>query len=105
VRVGLLTTSYPRSQGDVAGSFVQGFARALADQGHAVEVLSPEPAESGALARSFTPGVSVTWVPYLRPRSLQRTFHGAGSTDFPRLLRAIEARLLALELACHCLSP
>jgi glycosyltransferase involved in cell wall biosynthesis len=79
----LLTTSYPRHPRDVAGSFVLGFARALAQQGHEVEVLAPEPAElevdlGGPPA---VPGVSVHHVPYLRPRALQRTFYGAGVPD------------------------
>ena len=31
MRIGVLTTSYPRFEGDVAGVFVRGMARALAD--------------------------------------------------------------------------
>jgi glycosyltransferase involved in cell wall biosynthesis len=81
VRVGLLTTSYPRHDGDVAGSFVLGFARALATQGHDVEVLAPEPADRVAGAPPAVPGVSVVHVPDLRPRALQRTFYGAGVPD------------------------
>jgi len=30
MRIGVLTTSYPRFEGDVAGVFVRGMARALA---------------------------------------------------------------------------
>lgn len=81
MRVGLLTTSYPRHDADVAGSFVLGFARALAQQGHEVEVLAPEPAEDGDGTPPGVPGVFVQHVPYLRPRSLQRTFYGAGVPD------------------------
>ena len=81
MRVGLLTTSYPRHERDIAGSFVQGFARALASQGHEVEVLAPEPAEPDLDEPPAVPGVSVHHVPYLRPRSLQRTFYGAGVPD------------------------
>ena len=33
MRVGLLTTSFPRFEGDIAGQFVLGFARALAARG------------------------------------------------------------------------
>jgi len=83
VRVGILTTSFPRHPGDVAGCFVLGFARALRARGHGVEVLCPQPAEASS------PGVfdeiAVRHVPYLRPRALQRTFYNAGA---PENLRA-----------------
>ena len=79
MRLGLLTTSFPRSERDVAGAFVLGFAQALVTRGHAVEVLAPEPAEGG-VAPSW-PGIEVRWVPYLRPRALERTFYGAGVPD------------------------
>jgi glycosyltransferase involved in cell wall biosynthesis len=79
VRIGLLTTSYPRDTEDVAGVFVRGFARALVGRGHEVEVLAPEPPGPGSPPAD--PGVDVRWVPYLRPRALQRTFYGAGVPD------------------------
>jgi glycosyltransferase involved in cell wall biosynthesis len=80
MRIGLLTTSFPRFEGDAAGTFVLGFARALATRGHRVEVLAPEPAEPCVPVPRW-PGVRVRHVPYLRPRSLQRTFYGAGVPD------------------------
>ncbi|MCZ7679549.1 MAG: glycosyltransferase family 4 protein [Sandaracinaceae bacterium] len=76
MRIGLLTTSYPRHEDDLAGIFVRGFARALASQGHAVEVLAPEPLEDRPPLEDE--GVSVRFVPYARPRGLARTFYGAG---------------------------
>jgi glycosyltransferase involved in cell wall biosynthesis len=79
MRVGLLTTSFPRYAGDVAGNFVQGFARALTQRGHHVDVLAPEPSEPHA--DSGEPGIHVHHVPYARPRALQRTFYGAGVPD------------------------
>ena len=78
--VGLLTTSFPRFEGDVAGSFVLGMARTLAGRGHAIDVLAPEPAER-APEWEPGPGITLTHVPYLRPRRLQRTFYGAGVPD------------------------
>jgi glycosyltransferase involved in cell wall biosynthesis len=77
--IGLLTTSYPCHEHDVAGLFVRGFARALANRGHRVEVLAPEPHEGGAPPADA--GITVEWVPYLRPRWLERTFYGAGVPD------------------------
>jgi hypothetical protein len=40
VRIGLLTTSFPRHAGDYAGSFVGDRVQRLLDDGHAVEVLA-----------------------------------------------------------------
>jgi glycosyltransferase involved in cell wall biosynthesis len=76
--IGLLTTSYPTSESDVSGIFVRGFARALASRGHHVSVIAPEPLE-GSPPRD--PNIDVHWVPYVRPRSLARTFYGAGVPD------------------------
>jgi glycosyltransferase involved in cell wall biosynthesis len=79
MRIGLLTTSFPRSEHDIAGAFVLGFARALAAHGHEIEVLAPEPRE--CVPAPAWPQVDVRWVPYMRPRSLARTFYGAGVPD------------------------
>ncbi|HET8933945.1 MAG TPA: glycosyltransferase family 4 protein [Polyangiales bacterium] len=79
MKVGLLTTSFPRYAGDVAGDFVLGFARALHHHGHNIEVLAPEPREH--FARYAEPGIAVRHIPYARPRQLQRTFYGAGVPD------------------------
>lgn len=43
MRLGVVTTSYPREPGDAAGSFVGGMARWLARQGHSVEVVAAGP--------------------------------------------------------------
>jgi glycosyltransferase involved in cell wall biosynthesis len=79
VRIGLLTTSFPRFDGDLAGHFVLGFARALAARGHHIDVLAPEPAER--LPVPHWPGIALHWVSYLRPRAAQRTFYGGGVPD------------------------
>lgn len=79
MRLGLLTTSFPRDGDDSAGAFVLGFARALAARGHTIEVLAPEP-ERAQLPPHW-PGVRVQHVPYLRPRALQRTFYRSGVPD------------------------
>jgi len=80
VRIGLLTTSFPREDGDVPGLFVLGFARALAALGHEIEVLAPEPHEQRFATPPSWPGVSVHWVRYL-PRKLEHTFYGSGVVD------------------------
>lgn len=82
MRIGVLTTSFPRDDHDVAGHFVLGSCQALIARGHQIEVFAPEDddrrASHNALLR---PGLTVHRVAYLRPRSLQRTFYGAGVPD------------------------
>jgi glycosyltransferase involved in cell wall biosynthesis len=81
MKIGLLTTSFPRREGDVPGAFVLGFARALAARGHRLEVLAPEPGEAEFGAPPRFDGIEVRWVRYLAPRRLQRSFYGAGVLD------------------------
>jgi glycosyltransferase involved in cell wall biosynthesis len=80
VRVGLLSTSFPRGEDDAAGHFVLGFARALVSRGHRVEVLAPAPSEPAYPDAPRFAGIDVHWLSYL-PRPLQRTFYGAGVLD------------------------
>lgn len=80
MRIGMPTTSFPRDAHDPAGRFVLELAVRLAERGHEVEVLAPEPAESLRLP-TLPRGVRLVWVPYLRPRSLQRTFYRAGALE------------------------
>jgi teichuronic acid biosynthesis glycosyltransferase TuaC len=96
VRIGLLTTSFPRNDCDIAGTFVLGFARSLVAAGHDVEVLAPEPSQAQPVPQ--WPGVAVRHVPYVRPRSLQRTFYGAGVPD--NLARDPAAWLGLLPFSC-----
>lgn len=79
MKIGLLTTSYPRTPEDSAGDFVRGFSQALVSQGHEVHVLAPEPIELASGPEDE--GVVVEHVPYVRPRALARTFYGAGVPD------------------------
>jgi len=81
VRIGLLSTSFPRSEADAAGHFVLGFAQALVSQGHQVEVLAPEPHEPDYQTPPRFLGIDVRWLSYLPRRSQQRTFYGAGVLD------------------------
>jgi glycosyltransferase involved in cell wall biosynthesis len=103
MRIGLLTTSFPRHADDIAGHFVLGFAQALAARGHTLEVLAPEPAE--AWPEPSMPGVRVRWVPYLRPRGLERTFYGSGVPDNlrsdPRAWLGLAPFVAALTLEAH----
>jgi glycosyltransferase involved in cell wall biosynthesis len=97
MRIGLLTTSFPRDERDIAGAFVLGFARALANNGHAIHVLAPEPRE--LLPAPSWPGLHTEHVAYLRPRALERTFYGAGVPD--NLARDPLAWLGLIPFACR----
>ena len=79
MKVGLLTTGFPRFEGDCSGSFLLTLARGLAAQGHQVHVLAPAPAEPGD--PPAWPGIEVRWVRYARPRRLQTTFYESGAPD------------------------
>lgn len=101
MHIGLPTTSFPRFDGDVAGSFVLGFARALVARGHRVTVLAPEPLEPYAPLREG-PLLETRFVPYVRPRVLARTFYGAGvldNLDDPRAWPGLVTFPAALALA------
>jgi len=45
VRIGVVSTSYPRAPGDPAGAFVAGLARHAAGRGHEVEVVAAGPGQ------------------------------------------------------------
>jgi glycosyltransferase involved in cell wall biosynthesis len=95
MRIGLLSTSYPRRRGDPAGRFVAELARWLADHGDLLEVLAPRP------ARDDHPRVEVRPLRYaLRPRLL----YGAGAPDnlsrSPRAWLQAPALVGRLALAC-----
>ncbi|NNE20844.1 MAG: glycosyltransferase [Myxococcales bacterium] len=83
MKIGLVTTGFPRFEGDCSGAFLLTVARAIVAQGHTVRVLAPEPRGSGPAPR--WPGIEVRWVPYARPRALQRSFYGSGAPDNLRL--------------------
>ncbi|MDH5491978.1 MAG: glycosyltransferase family 4 protein [Myxococcales bacterium] len=100
MRVGLLTTSYPRHEGDLAGLFVQGFARSLARRGHRLEVIAPEPASPGDCPR-WEDGIDLRWARYSRPRGLGRTFYGAGVPDNLRASLWAWPGLLTYPLALY----
>jgi len=79
VKVGLVTTGFPRFQGDHSGSFLLTLAQALVANGHVVRVLAAQPREARPEPR--WPDIEVSWVPYLRPRGWQQTFYGSGAPD------------------------
>ncbi|GAB4204036.1 MAG: glycosyltransferase family 4 protein [Sandaracinaceae bacterium] len=85
VLVGVPTTSYPRFEGDPAGSFVRDLCVALVARGHRCEVLAP--ADEDATGGPVDEGIRVHRVAH-RPAGWPRTFYGAGAPDNLRDLRA-----------------
>lgn len=83
MRVGLLTTGFPRFDGDHCGAFLLTIAKGMAQAGNTVVVLAPEPHEKCRPPQY--PNIEVRWVSYARPRRLQQTFYGSGVPDNLRL--------------------
>ena len=79
MKLAVATTSYPRFDGDFAGSFVEGMVDALRERGHSTTVFAPD---SERARRD-----DVEWVRYL-PRPMQRTFYEKGAPDNLRHPRA-----------------
>lgn len=98
MKVGLVTTGFPRFEGDHSGAFLLTLARGLVAQGHEVRVLAPAPARMRPLPR--WPGIEVEWVSYVRPRRLQTTFYQAGAPDNLRAhpLRWVGAASFSISL-------
>jgi glycosyltransferase involved in cell wall biosynthesis len=98
LRIGVLTTSYPRHPGDSAGGFVRELNRYLLRRGHEVEVLAAgDPAVSSAPARDAD-GALVLRLPsslFYRGGAPDALHHGGA-----RALAAAASFQLRLLLAC-----
>ena len=73
-RIGVITTSYPRYEGDHAGSFVGAHVRALRELGHDVEVVAAGELPGVARSPERLPQHGVTRVP-------GELFYGGGAPD------------------------
>ncbi len=74
--VTFVTTSFPRFDGDFAGSFVFRFAKYLASDGMQVTVLAPGAA--GYPTADAMEGIQIYRVPYFYPARLQRLAYEGG---------------------------
>jgi phosphatidyl-myo-inositol dimannoside synthase len=77
LRLGVLTSVFPRFGGDLAGHFVLATCHALRDRGVEVRVLAPHVA--GTATRETVEGVPVERFRYLWPASLQRVSYDSGT--------------------------
>lgn len=75
MRLGVVTSSFPRYADDHAGVFVLELCRALVERGHTIEVIAPDP---GIGAPPKWTGIDVEWAPYFAPRRWQQLCYGAG---------------------------
>lgn len=72
----MLTTSFPRREGDYSGSFVFGLARELVRLGYEIVVVAPHDAETPGAEKMD--GVQVRRFSYFLPRKLQALCYGSG---------------------------
>ncbi len=94
VRIGVVTTSYPRFPGDPAGTFVAGLNRYLHTLGHQVQVVAA--GELGAAETSLSEaGIAVSRVP-------SALFYHGGAPDALSLGRIGEAGRFSLALRSRC---
>ncbi|RDV37926.1 glycosyltransferase [Bradymonadaceae bacterium TMQ3] len=76
----VLTSSYPRFEGDGAGAFVARWCESLAARGHRVRVLCFRGEGAPPGSPREVGGVRVRFVPYA-PRAQERLFFGAGGPE------------------------
>lgn len=76
MRVGVLTTGFPRFAGDLFGAFVFDLCRQLAAQGVGMEVVAPH--QAGLPRREVVGGMAVRRFTYMIPASCQKVAYGGG---------------------------
>ncbi|MDJ0765779.1 MAG: glycosyltransferase family 4 protein [Myxococcota bacterium] len=102
MRIGFVTTSFPRYAGDAAGSFVFSMARAFIRRGHTVDVVAPRPPgpTNGDEKAIRIEGLKQYHAAYAWPQSLEQLFYGAGVPDNlaanPWLAGLIPSAMIAL---------
>lgn len=74
--ISLLTTSFPRYDGDFAGNFIYKFVGELAKLGTSVEIIAPDDQTVSPL--TLPPETHLTRFQYFIPRSAQKIAYGAG---------------------------
>jgi glycosyltransferase involved in cell wall biosynthesis len=79
LQIGIITTSYPRFKDDWCGYFIKELGKYLAQKGYSIEIVLPEPSFIYKPLR--LENISLTYIPYFRPRSLQRLCYGMGIID------------------------
>ncbi|MEK9628944.1 MAG: glycosyltransferase [Nitrospinota bacterium] len=90
INVSLLSTSFPRFDGDFSGNFVYHFARELSEQGVKLEVIVPDDPASQSLSENF----KIVRFPYFFPRHMQTLAYGSGIVNQKRQLAWLQLTFL-----------
>jgi len=89
VKICMLASSYPRYEGDIAGTFVKSLAASLVASGQEVHILAPDDGPLGPTARRADPaGVIEHWFAYA-PLQRLRVLGYAKSLEGDRRLRRL----------------
>lgn len=108
MKVAIVTTSYPEQPGDPSGHFVEAEARALADAGHQVCVLSPNHREheERGLEHVRVLGASLFGWPGALERLKRAPWRFPGALSFVASVKATLARLGPFdEVIAHWIVP
>lgn len=108
MKIAIVTTSYPQSPGDAAGNFVEAEARALAEQGHDVYVLSPfqRVHDEPRLHHLRVAGSGLFGWPGALERLKQAPWRAPGALLFAASVRTALARLGPLDaVIAHWIVP
>ncbi len=97
MRIGFITTSFPRFHGDFAGNFVFHMARSFARRGHRITVLAPSHESRGNMTRDWLDGIELIQVPTGAPG----LFYGAGVPDNLRAHPELALKIPAAALAFY----
>lgn len=79
MRICLLTSSYPRFEGDIAGNFIRELCGELAGRGFSFTVVAPSHPARGRMPDE--PGITVVPFTYCLPRGAQTLAYGAGMAE------------------------
>jgi phosphatidylinositol alpha-1,6-mannosyltransferase len=105
-RIGFLTSSYPRFEGDLSGHFVENAAEILLRKGYRLLVVAPH--EAGIPSSETKRGIPVERFRYAWPDSLERVAYGSGTLanlrGNNRARLGLPGFLLALVLAARRLA-
>jgi len=94
MRIAVITSSYPRFQGDGTAPFVQSLSEALQERGHCIQVLAPYDIK---VSEAFQQPVDVTRFKYIWPRKWHILGH-ARSLEGDAKLKPMAVFLLPLFL-------
>jgi glycosyltransferase involved in cell wall biosynthesis len=91
--ISILSTSFPRFEGDFSGNFVYQYAKELYNHGVDIEVVAPDDPSSLPLSENFR----VIRFPYFFPRSWQRLAYGSGIINQSSFLAWLQLPFLLIN--------